>query len=124
MRGKNWYIEYGAVPIVGDMYADDWRELLADVQMSLPFGKVRVYFFNGVEDNACYEMFIPVVPAMSEAYYNRCHQHRFRLLDDDGTVYAYGWSGDDSSFAPLDWAGPTWGCTSIEYWNGDEWEPL
>ena len=43
--------------------------------------------------------------------------HKFRLLDDDGTVYAYGLSTDDSSFSPLDKYEPMYGCVSIEYKN-------
>lgn len=52
--------------------------------------------------------------------------HCFRVLDDDGTVYAYGRSDDDSSFDPLDeYAAGAWGCTRIEYKNDkDEWEEL
>lgn len=41
----------------------------------------------------------------------------FRLLDDDGTVYAYGKSTDNSSFAPLDRYEPDYGCTEIQYRN-------
>lgn len=44
----------------------------------------------------------------------------FRLLDDDGEVYAYGKSTDDSSeaaFAPLDRYMPEYGCTEIQYKN-------
>ncbi len=54
-------------------------------------------------------------------------KHLFRLLDDDGDVYAYGWSSDNESelaFDPLDWAASQWGCTSIEYWDGEDWETL
>lgn len=43
--------------------------------------------------------------------------YTFRLLDDDGIVYAYGKSTSDSSFAPLDRYMPDYGCTSIEYKN-------
>lgn len=39
----------------------------------------------------------------------------FRLLDDDGTVYAYGKSTDIDSFAPLDRYAPDYGCTEIQY---------
>ena len=42
-------------------------------------------------------------------------KHRFRLLDDDGEVYLYGFSDCDSSFAPLDWSMNLWGCTEIQY---------
>jgi len=43
--------------------------------------------------------------------------YRFRLLDDDGIVYAYGVSTDDSSFAPLDRYEYIYGCTEIQYKN-------
>lgn len=123
MRGKDWAIEMVALPIIGDAYAEDWRDLLGNVQISLPDGNRQV-FFPDLNDDACYAMFINVMPAVTEDYWQRVHKHQFRLLDDDGVVYAYGWSADDSSFAPLDWATSAWGCTSIEYWNGNEWEPL
>lgn len=45
---------------------------------------------------------------------------KFRLLDDDGFVYAYGYSNDDSSeeaFRPLDEIGSQYGCTEIQYKN-------
>lgn len=41
----------------------------------------------------------------------------FRLLDDDGDVYAYGKSTNDSSFAPLDRYMGDYGCTEIQYRN-------
>ena len=41
----------------------------------------------------------------------------FRLLDDDGVIYAYGVSTDDSSFAPLDRYMYDYGCTEIQYKN-------
>lgn len=43
--------------------------------------------------------------------------NRFRLLDDDGTIYAYGLSKNDSSFAPLDAYMNDYGCTEIQYKN-------
>lgn len=43
--------------------------------------------------------------------------YSFRLLDDDGVVYAYGKSTDDSSFAPLDRYMYDYGCTEIQYKN-------
>lgn len=43
--------------------------------------------------------------------------HDFRLLDDDGEVYAYGKSTTDDSFAPLDKYGDWYGCTEIQYKN-------
>lgn len=42
---------------------------------------------------------------------------KFRLLDDDGYIYAYGYSTSDSSFAPLDRYMPDYGCTEIQYMN-------
>lgn len=44
-------------------------------------------------------------------------KHKFRLLDDDGEIYFYGFSDNNSSFRPLDWAMPQWGCTEIQYRN-------
>ena len=44
----------------------------------------------------------------------------FRLLDDDGYVYAYGKSTDnrtESAFAPLDRYMDAYGCTEIQYKN-------
>lgn len=41
----------------------------------------------------------------------------FRLLDDDGEIYAYGKSTDNSSFAPLDRYMYDYGCTEIQYRN-------
>lgn len=41
----------------------------------------------------------------------------FRLLDDDGIVYAYGKGTDNSSFAPLDRYMYDYGCTMIEWKN-------
>lgn len=43
--------------------------------------------------------------------------HKFRLLDDDGTVYAYGVSDDDSSFNPVDYYEGSYGCVVIQYKN-------
>jgi hypothetical protein len=53
--------------------------------------------------------------------------HKFRLLDDDGTVYFDGWSNDNESlmaFDPLDWAMADSGCTEIQYFNDGKWETL
>ena len=41
----------------------------------------------------------------------------FRLLDDDGEIYAYGVSTNGSSFAPLDAYEGCYGCTEIQYKN-------
>ena len=43
---------------------------------------------------------------------------KFRLLDDDGCVYFYGYSDDcsgEDAFAPLDEYGVNFGCTDIQY---------
>lgn len=55
--------------------------------------------------------------------------YKFRLLDDDNEVYAYGYSDDcnsEEAFAPLDRYMNDYGCTSIEYKNSDtgEYEPI
>lgn len=42
----------------------------------------------------------------------------FRLLDDDGIVYAYG-KNTDCDFAPLDKYEPLYGCTEIQYRDPD-----
>jgi hypothetical protein len=53
---------------------------------------------------------------------------KFRLLDDDGVIYAYGYSDDNNSnkaFAPLDRYMPEYGCTEIQYKNSNgKWETL
>ena len=63
-----------------------------------------------------------------EKYGEAQHLYKFRLLDDDGIVYAYGLNtscDDDSAFSPLDRYEPEYGCTSIEYQNSNgEWEEL
>lgn len=43
--------------------------------------------------------------------------HDFRLLDDDGEIYAYGKSTNADSFAPLDRYMYDYGCTEIQYKN-------
>jgi hypothetical protein len=43
--------------------------------------------------------------------------YSFRLLDDDGVIYAYGKSTENGSFAPLDRYEPVYGCTEIQYKN-------
>lgn len=43
--------------------------------------------------------------------------YKFRLLDDDGEIYAYGVSTDDSDFDPLDAYMYVYGCTEIQYRN-------
>lgn len=43
---------------------------------------------------------------------------KFRLLDDDGLVYAYGYSDscdDEKAFEPLDFYEPLYGVTEIQY---------
>lgn len=41
----------------------------------------------------------------------------FRLLDDDGEIYAYGKSTRADSFAPLDKYAAWYGCCDIQYKN-------
>lgn len=53
--------------------------------------------------------------------------HEFRLLDDDGEVYAYGWSTDGDSedaFEPLDYYASHYGVTEIQYKVNGSWETL
>lgn len=45
---------------------------------------------------------------------------KFRLLDDDGEVYFYGYStscDNEEAFDPLDFYGEAYGCTEIQYKN-------
>lgn len=49
-------------------------------------------------------------------------KEKFRMSDDDGEIYYYGYSNDSSSFDPLDDFGmPNAGCTAIEYYEDGEW---
>ena len=55
--------------------------------------------------------------------------YKFRLLDDDGVIYAYGLSTEndtEEAFAPLDRYEPLYGCVCIEYKNTNTgvWEEL
>lgn len=54
---------------------------------------------------------------------------KFRLLDADNSVYAYGYSDDcdsEKAFEPLDEYVDTYGCVAIEYKNikTGKWEEL
>lgn len=51
---------------------------------------------------------------------------RFRLLDDDETVYAYGKAKESVDFEPLDYYMYEYGCTEIQYKNKEtgEYETL
>lgn len=51
--------------------------------------------------------------------------YAFRILDDDGNVYFAGYAADHT-FEPLDWAGPAFGATEIQYRDGEtnEWKAL
>jgi hypothetical protein len=54
---------------------------------------------------------------------------KFRLLDDDGIIYAYGYADscdDEKAFQPLDRYMPDYGCTEIQYKNpiSGKWETL
>jgi hypothetical protein len=50
--------------------------------------------------------------------------YKFRLKDDDGEIYAYGYAKSREIFAPLDWAMPLYGCVAIEYYENKKWEIL
>jgi hypothetical protein len=54
--------------------------------------------------------------------------HRFRILDDDGIIYYYGFSttsNTERAFDPLDdYAMPNDGATEIQYFENGEWETL
>lgn len=55
--------------------------------------------------------------------------YKFRLLDDDETIYGYGYSktnNDEDAFAPLDYYMYSLGVTIIEYWDNktQTWEML
>jgi len=56
--------------------------------------------------------------------------HKFRLSDDDGEIYYYGYANsnnDNKAFYPLeDFAEGYAGCTTIEYYNSltKKWEVL
>lgn len=41
----------------------------------------------------------------------------FRLLDDDGIIYAYGKATKDVDFEPLDYYMYAYGCVTIQYKN-------
>lgn len=53
---------------------------------------------------------------------------QFRLLDDDGEIYAtgiYDGSADDEgAFSPLEFGAANWGATEIQYRRGRRWETL
>lgn len=55
----------------------------------------------------------------------------FRLYDGDGIMYFEGLINEnwiygeaELAFAPLDWAMDNFGCTSMTFFNGEEWEEL
>lgn len=47
--------------------------------------------------------------------------HKFRLLDDDGVIYAYGFN-KNKDFEPLDYYQGIYGCVNIEYKNTNNGE--
>ena len=68
-----------------------------------------------------------------DEYRNKGRSHegmfKFRLLDDDGEIYFYGYSStcdDEAAFEPLDYYGEAYGCTMMEYKNSEtgEYEQL
>lgn len=66
--------------------------------------------------------------ALNEEQRKELVTHKFRLLDDDGEVYAHGLASDEDTemaFEPLDLAMGLWGCTEIQFKNKDgEWKTL
>lgn len=63
---------------------------------------------------------------LAEKYGSVPPLHRFRLLDDDGVIYAYGVTSKPDTFAPLDRYMYDYGCTEIQYYNTStkKWETL
>lgn len=112
MKGRTWYLDRVVLPCIDDDY--DEGEFI---------------YRRGDKE---YKIAGPIDPWREEVIMPEPKQkfpHKFRLLDDDGQVYAVGHSSDNSSedaFAPLDWAEGVWGCTAIEYYNPVtyEWELL
>ena len=47
--------------------------------------------------------------------HEKTYPHYFELRDDDNELYFRGYSTCDSSFAPLDEVGESYGCTTIRY---------
>ena len=122
IEGKNWYINKVALPIL----RGDWERCNSKVKIQVSVnGNILEADIATIDDEEA-EMKIHVHLAGHSDLENTT-PYSFRLLDGDGLVYAYGWSEDDSSFAPLDDFGePSWGCVSIEYFNEEklEWEEL
>lgn len=59
----------------------------------------------------------------AEQIINHPNARRFKMRDDDGEVYYEGYYiPNDNEFEPLDAFGtPNAGCTSMEYWDGQNW---
>lgn len=56
---------------------------------------------------------------------NHPQAKRFRMYDDDGTLYYEGSLVGEDEFAPLDDFGePNAGCTRIDILEGGKWRPL
>jgi len=59
---------------------------------------------------------------------NHPEKRKFRLLDDDGEIYCYGWIVSDDSenlFSPLDDFGyVSLGCTEIQIRENGEWKTV
>lgn len=60
---------------------------------------------------------------------NHPKRERFRVLDDDGEIYYYGFfvdlDGHSSGFEPLyDYGTPSLGATEIQYMVGGKWRTL
>jgi len=54
---------------------------------------------------------------LAEKYGSVPPLYKFRLLDDDGIIYAYGVTSVPDTFAPLDKYMYDYGCTEIQYKN-------
>ncbi len=60
----------------------------------------------------------------NEKVTDRGLKYMFRLLDDDKETYFLGYCEKDSSFAPLDDYGASYGCTEIQYKVNGRWTTL
>lgn len=112
MATKRWYFDGVVLPCIDDDYYEGqyiYRRGDKEYQLDFPDDPWKV---------------VVRMPEPEQKF-----PYKFRVLDDDGVVYATGYSADNSSedaFAPLDWAASQWGCTYIEYCNPEtgEWEML
>lgn len=75
--------------------------------------------YDHLEDHAC---------LLGTGSFKEKRKYAFRLYDDDGNLCFSGVSSDrdsEQAFEPLDFAEGAYGCTRIDYLQGDgEWETL